>query len=93
MPARRRLLVDDRALPVGEAVLAGTEFDFAVERPVGPLVLDTAYTDLTRDDDGRARARLRRPDGAMVTLWVDDAFRHLMAFTGDTLEPPARRRT
>jgi aldose 1-epimerase len=93
LPARRRLLVDDRALPTGDAELAGTEFDFAAERPVGSLVLDTAYTDLVRDEDGRARARLRGADGRAVTVWVDDTFRHLMVFTGDTLEPERRRRS
>ena len=27
-----------------------------------------------------------------VTLWVDEMYRYLMVFTGDTLDPPERRR-
>jgi aldose 1-epimerase len=91
VPAHRRLLMDDRALPTGDTELAGTELDFTAERPIGSLVLDTAYTHLVRDDDGRSRARLRGP-GRTVTVWVDDTFRHLMVFTGDTVDPPERRR-
>jgi aldose 1-epimerase len=36
IPASRRLTTDDRALPVGEADVAGTEFDFTVGRPSAP---------------------------------------------------------
>ena len=51
-----------------------------------------AFTDLARDDDGRARVRLRDPDGdAAVTLWVDESYRYLMLFTGDTLPDVSRR--
>jgi aldose 1-epimerase len=92
MPARRRLVTDDRGLPVNEVDVAGTEFDFATRRPVGPVDLDTAYTDLIRDDTGRTSVQLDNPDGRRVELWVDDGFRYLMAFTGDTLQPVGRRR-
>jgi aldose 1-epimerase len=94
LPARRRLLTDERALPTGDAAVAGSEFDFTTGRPVGSIKLDTCYTDLVRDSDGRARARLERSDGGRrVTVWVDGAFGFLMAFTGDTVQPPGRRRT
>jgi aldose 1-epimerase len=90
MPARRRLVMDERGLPVGDATVAGTDHDFVAGRPIGALVLDTAFTDLIRDDDGRARVHLGA-EGDAVTIWVDASFRCLMAFTGDTL-PAARRR-
>jgi aldose 1-epimerase len=93
LPARRRLLADTRALPTGDTAVAGSEFDFAAGRTVGSIQLDTCYTDLVRDGDGRARARLERSDGGRrVTVWVDGAFGYLMAFTGDTVQPPERRR-
>jgi len=92
VPARRRLLMDDRALPTGDTEVGGTEFDFTAGRPIGALVLDTAYTDLVRDDDGRARAHLRASDGRAVTVWVDGTFHHLMVFTGDTLDAVRRRK-
>jgi aldose 1-epimerase len=57
------------------------------------VTLDTGYTGLVRGDDGRARAELDRPgDDGGLTLWVDETFDYLMVFTGDTVEPPERRR-
>ena len=56
-------------------------------------MLDTAYTELSCDPDGRAAMLIADPDAARtVTLWVDAMYRYLMVFTGDTLDPPERRR-
>jgi aldose 1-epimerase len=61
-----------------------------VDRP--PTKLDTAFG-LARDPDGRARVRLESPDGGRaVTVWLDEAHRYVMTFTGDDLPDPARRR-
>jgi aldose 1-epimerase len=46
---------------------------------------------LTRDADGRARVRLEG-EGAAVTLWMGDAYRFVMVYTGDTLAVARRRR-
>jgi len=92
VPARRRLVTDDRGLPTASTPVAGTEYDFGAGRPVGVTRLDTAYTDLVRDADGRVRVELDHPDGtAGATLWADERFTHLMVFTGDTLAPGSRR--
>jgi aldose 1-epimerase len=58
------------------------------------VVLDTAYTTLERDEDGRAWAALDAPGRAAgAALWVDPGFPYLMVYTGDTLpEVPHRRR-
>jgi aldose 1-epimerase len=92
VPARRRVVTDARGLPVAEVDVAGTEFDFTIRRQVGSEDLDTAYADLVRDDDGRAHVQLQDPGGRRVELWVDNTFRYLMAFTGDTIQPVGRRR-
>ena len=74
--------------------MAGTEYDFRSGRTLGPLRLDTAFTDLLPDPDGRSRAELRGGDPARrVILWMDSAYRYLMAFSGDTLAAPRRRRS
>ena len=92
VPAQRRLVCDDRGLPTGSVGVAGTEYDFTTDRPVGVTRLDTAYCELTRDGDGRVRVDLDHPDGgAGVTLWADERFGYLMVFTGDTLDPGSRR--
>jgi len=93
IPASRRVTTDDRALPVGEEKVAGTEFDFTVARPVGATRLDTCFTGLARGPDVRSRARLDSADGERgVEVWADEAFGYLQAYTGDTLEPASRRR-
>ncbi len=92
LAARKRLVLDDRGLPAGAAPTEGSEFDFAQGRPVGQTTLDTAFGGLVRDDDGRARIELDHPDGTSgVTLWVDERFGWIMAYTGDTLPEPERR--
>ncbi len=92
VPAERRLLTDDRGLPTTSVSVANSEFDFNRGRIIGVTRLDTAYAGLRRDADGKARVELDHPDGAHgATLWADERFGYLMVFTGDTLDPPARR--
>jgi aldose 1-epimerase len=94
VPARQRLVLDARSLPTGEArPVGGTEFDFSQGRAIGPTQLDTAYTDLERDGDGVAWASIADPSGERaVDLWVDQQFRYLMVYTGDTIGAVDRRR-
>ena len=93
VPAGEHLAADDRGLPTGQHAVIGSELDFMAPRPVGATRLDTAFTTLVRDSDDRATAVLERPDqGRTVRVWVDKAFRYLMVYTGDTLEPASRRR-
>jgi aldose 1-epimerase len=92
VPADQRLIADDRGLPTGLGPVSGTEFDFNQGRLIGVTRLDTCYTGLTRDGDGRARVDLDHPDGGGgATLWVDERFGYLMVYTGDTLDPGRRR--
>ncbi len=93
LPVEERLLTDDRGLPTGRERVEATAYDFRTPRVVGDLVLDTAFTGLRRDDDGRARISIADPDGATVTLWLDESFRWVQVFTADTLAPPRRRRS
>jgi aldose 1-epimerase len=91
-PASTYLLPDDRGIPVGPTPVDGTRYDFRPARAIGDLVLDTAYKDLTRDDDGRWRVRLSDNEtGAAVTLWADETYGWLQLFTGDTLSPDKAR--
>lgn len=90
--AETRILSDpERALPTGRQPVQGTEFDFSSPHPVGELQLDDAFTDLGRDDAGRAWARLGCPDGATVELWCDESYAVLQLYTGDTLVVDRRR--
>lgn len=93
VPAKQRLVTDDRGIPVGAEAVAGTAYDFRSPRAVGDLVLDTAYVDLERGSDGRAVVRLENVgDRRTVEVWADGAARCLQVFSGETLKDPARRR-
>jgi aldose 1-epimerase len=88
VPAETRQLVDERLLPAGTAPVSW-DHDFRAGRLIGSLQLDDAFTDLTRGEDGRAVVRAATEDAA-VELWLDEAFRWVQVFTGDTLERGAR---
>lgn len=84
VPGAVRLLTDDvRKLPTGREDVAGTPYDFRLERPIGDTAIDHAYTDLVRGDDGLARATLLSPTGSGVELWADQHFGWMQAYTGD----------
>ena len=93
VPARRRLVTDQRGLPSGEAEVTGSEFDFTTARLIGPTVLDTGYTDLSRAPDGTARVELDNADGSEgVTIWADGGFGYLMVYTADKVTDVQKRR-
>jgi aldose 1-epimerase len=74
--------------------VAGSEFDFSTSRLIGPTVLDTGYTDLSRDPDGTVRAELENADdSAAVTIWADGGFNHLMVYTADKVGDVKKRRS
>jgi aldose 1-epimerase len=94
LPAGRRLLVDERLLPTGLEPVAGGPMDFREPRPVGDTVLDTAFTDLAVEEDGRWNVVLTRPaTGRTVTLWAEADYRWVQVFSGDPFEPGLRRRS
>jgi aldose 1-epimerase len=90
--ASTRILTDnERQLPTGRAAVEGTDFDFRTARRIGGQKLDTPFTDLDRDEQGRAWASLTAPDGSRTELWVDEHYPIIEIYTGDTLSPHRRR--
>lgn len=93
LEAATRILTDEeRQLPIGTEPTAGSPYDFSRPKDLGSQRVDFAFTDLARDRDGRAWARLGGPDGRRAELWVDDTYPIIELYTGDTLEPGRRRR-
>jgi aldose 1-epimerase len=93
IPAAEHLVTDERGLPTGRKAVSGTPLDFREPRAVAETALDTAFVNLRRDAAGRAVVRLHRSAGARaLSLWMDEAFGYVQVYTGDTLEPTARRR-
>jgi aldose 1-epimerase len=91
LPAAVLLITDERQIPTSTAPVAGTPYDFRTAREIGPVTLDACFGELARDADGRARVRLEG-EKAAVTLWMGEAYRFVMAYTGDTLAVARRRR-
>lgn len=87
VPARTALATDDRKIPTGRVAVAGTDLDLRAGREIGSTVLDTAYTDLDRDEQGRTTVRLSGPEGG-VELWMDAAHRWVQVYTAEELSPP-----
>jgi aldose 1-epimerase len=90
LPAATRLLISpDRLLPIGREAVEGTAYDFRVTRPVRGTVLNHAFTELVRDENGRAVVVLQGDQA--VTLWVDTHHGWLQVYSGDELPATARR--
>ncbi|WP_432980827.1 aldose 1-epimerase family protein [Dactylosporangium sp. CA-233914] len=89
VPARSRLLVDARLLPIGAAKVAGSEYDFTEGRRLGATVLDTAFGEVDADAEGGSRVTVEAPDGRGVVVWADAAFTWWQVYSSDTL--PADR--
>lgn len=91
VPARTRLLVDARGLPIGAARVAGGDFDYGSPRRIGQERLDVAFGDLPQ---GGSRVTLSTvDDDRTVTVWADAAFGWWQVYTGDTLPSPRTRRS
>jgi aldose 1-epimerase len=90
-PGRRYLPVDGQGIPTGVEDVEGGPYDFRTPRSLDGAVVDHCFTDLERDADGTASVTLSGPDRA-VRLWLDESYRYLQVFTGDTLVPARRRR-
>jgi aldose 1-epimerase len=92
LPASTRLVTDERLIPSGREDVRDTELDFRMARPIRSTRLDTAFTDLSRDADGRASVLVRDPATDQgVALWMDDRHGYVQVFTGDGLPVDARR--
>lgn len=91
VPGQSWLPTDEDQIPTGRAPVAESAYDFRTPRRIGELKIDYAFTDLIRDDQGRATLALAAGDRA-VEVWVDEGYRYLEVFTGDTVPQEERRR-
>ncbi|WP_433828127.1 aldose 1-epimerase family protein [Actinoplanes sp. CA-015351] len=92
VPAKSRILADNRLLPLGAVKVAGSEFDFAEPRRIGAQVLDTTFGDIEFDADGITAVTLTSADSSIV-VWADEKFNYWQVFTGDTLHGERHRRS
>ncbi len=92
LPAAKWLPADERGIPSGPPQdVTGSQFDFRAARRIADAKLDHALTGLTRDEHGRAWARLT-DEHTRLGLWAGPGYDWLQVFTGDGLAAPHRRR-
>ncbi len=78
VPAATQFDVDDRMLPTGTSPAPESLRDGV---RLGDVDLDTGFTDLDRDADGRVRHTLAAPDGRRLTLWQGEGFDYVQVYT------------
>jgi aldose 1-epimerase len=91
--ASRRLLLDDRLIPVGDEPVDGTAYDFRGDQPLADRILDTGFTDVTADAAGLSFVRVAGSDGHTVEVWADANFGFWQVYSGEDLPAPLRRRS
>jgi aldose 1-epimerase len=87
LPATERVVFDRRCLPIGRQQVSCTPMDYGLPRKLSQTELDDAFYRRSSRS-----ALLSTEDGRGVELWADEAFPWFQVFTGDTLDPPRRRR-
>lgn len=89
LPADQVCDVDRRGLPADPRAVDDS-YDFRSPRVIGTSRLDNPFTDLSRDDVGRATVVVRDPKEGTIELWMDRSYRWVQVFTADTLTQDAR---
>src|SRR5579875_3215196 len=92
LPAGSWEQTNERGIPTGRASVEGSPWDFREAKPIGDVVMDLAFTDLTRGSDGSVAVRLS--DSLRhwnLCLRLGPGWDWLMVFTGDTLAHNPRR--
>ncbi|MBT2495432.1 aldose 1-epimerase family protein [Microbacterium sp. ISL-59] len=78
VPAETAFTTDERMLPTGTRPAEAALRDGV---RLGDVTLDTGFTGLARDADGRVRHSLTAPDGRRVTLWQGEGFDYVQVYT------------
>ena len=83
LPADRRILLDERQLPIGkEESVDGTDWDYRGGRTIGSNALDTPFVVTERDGAGIATSALTDSSGRGAQLWQDESFGWVQAYNG-----------
>ena len=93
IPASSVTQLDPQWIQTGESSVVDAGLDFRHPRLWGSTALDSAFTDLIRDDSGRIEVVVQYPDGDRLVLWSGVTCRWLVVYTSDRLGPQDRRRS
>jgi aldose 1-epimerase len=79
LPAKAAYVSDERGLPIRTFDVEGTKMDFRAGRDVVESHLDTAFTGLQSESDGRTVVQVFLRDRS-VKLWMDEHYTHVMIY-------------
>ena len=86
LPASMRLETDEAQIPLRALPVAGTDWDLRSGRRLEELRLDTAFTELSADNDGKVRVQIAAGD-TTTTVWLNyPDFSVVQVFTVPQLE-------
>ncbi|MFN2559747.1 MAG: aldose 1-epimerase family protein [Jatrophihabitans sp.] len=85
VPARERLITDDKQVPVGARSVDNTEHDLRRGKRLRTTRFDDGFTGLSLDG-GRGAAEVETPSGG-ARLWFDETYKFLQVFTVENLTP------
>lgn len=93
VPADLVLLTDEQWRSRGLVPVEQEGVDYRTTRAVGEAELDTAFTGLVRDGDGKVRSVVTLPSGQEVTMWGGETCRWVLVYTGHTLSERDHRKS
>ena len=81
----------ERLIPTGRVLAVdAADLDFRTSRAIGATAFNHCFASPRRDADGRTRVTVRGTDRSL-TVWMDEAFGHVVLYTGEALPPHLRR--
>ncbi|MGH2442435.1 MAG: aldose 1-epimerase family protein [Chloroflexota bacterium] len=92
IPAGAMYRYNQKLIPTERVPVGGSHLDFRTPKRIADTVINTDFTDLTRDEKGYAGVALESDEGPRVTVWMDGSFPHVTVYTGETVLPESRRR-
>ncbi|MFC4912696.1 aldose 1-epimerase family protein [Actinomadura gamaensis] len=91
VPGSRYLPVDERMVPSGPPEpVEGTDYDLRDGPRLGSRQIDRAFTDIARDEAGRAWVHLSGTD-RRTSCWLDRTHPWVEVYTADDVPPEQRR--
>ncbi len=94
IPAKQRLVMDERQIPISSESIIDTDFDFShanKSRYIEDIKMDDCFFDLDLDSYSRWNVIFELSSGKKTALWGDKDFAYIMCYTGDGLGIDARR--
>lgn len=85
VPATRRLITDEKQIPVEEVDVTGTVYDLRTPKPLAGRRFDDGFTGLDPSEHKGRYEALVVTDAGSTRVWFDHAFGYVQVFTVENL--------